>query len=112
MNSGFTTFEIQKLTHGLILWLNQPQKRNAISSKMVDELNTFFTQVSDETHFVVVAGRGECFAAGADLKEMATVSEETAREISGKLHRLHHNMGNCNALIVAAVHGYAIGGGF
>lgn len=103
--------EIEQLQGGVLLWLNNPTKRNAISRAVIEELMQFFSKPSGAAHFVIVAGRGECFAAGADLKEMIDVSEEQAIEISRNLHHLLLLIGKYSVPVVAAVHGYAVGGG-
>lgn len=97
---------------GLILWLARPEKRNAITIEMIEELTDFFSQPAGDLNFVIMAGKGECFAAGADLTAMKDASEASALEISRDLHQLSAHIGAYNAPVVAAVHGYALGGGF
>jgi enoyl-CoA hydratase len=71
----------------------------------------FFSQELLPYTFVMLAGKGECFAAGADLAEISTVSESEAINISENLQLLFEQMGHCKTPVVAAVHGYAVGGG-
>jgi len=108
----YRTFDLEKRDGGTILWFNRPDTRNVISSGVIDELIDYFTQPAKDNQFAVLAGRGDCFVAGADLKEMVDVSELRALEISRSLHRLLKYIGDYQAPVVAAVHGYAIGGGF
>lgn len=110
--AGYRTLEIETRESGTILWFNRPEIRNIISTEVIQELTDFFTQPAGDNQFVIMAGQGECFAAGADLKEMVNVSEARALEISRYLHRLLQHIGKYQAPVVAAVHGYAIGGGF
>lgn len=110
--SVYRTFDLEKRKGGTIIWFNRPDTRNVISSKVIEELVDFFTKPASDNQFVVFAGRGDCFVAGADLKEMAEVSEIEALQISRSLHKLLSYIGAYQAPVVAAVHGYAIGGGF
>lgn len=108
----YRNIEIVPQHDGLLLWLNNPTKRNAISTKVIGELTHFFSQSFDNYQFIIIAGRGDCFAAGADLSEMVSVSESEAVQISRSLHQLLEQMGRVSIPVIAAVHGYAIGGGF
>lgn len=108
---NYQYIEVARQHDGIILWLNNPSKRNTISTTVIKELIHFFLQPSEDACFLVMAGRGECFAAGADLVEMVEVSESQALEISKTLHYLLTLMGQYSVPVIAAVHGYAIGGG-
>lgn len=108
----YKTISIEPIDQGVILWLNRPQLKNAISELVIDELMDYFNHTENSARFVLIAGKGDCFAAGADLKEMYHVSEEKAQEISNRLHQLLKKIGIYPAPVIAAVHGYAIGGGF
>lgn len=109
---NYKTILIEPVGKGEVLWLNRPQIKNAISELVIDELNDYFEKNPDDSHFTIIAGKGDCFAAGADLKEMYGASELKAIETSKKLHRLLKKIGTYPVPVVAAVHGYAIGGGF
>jgi enoyl-CoA hydratase/carnithine racemase len=108
----YKTISIEPIDEGAILWLNRPQIKNAISELVISELADYFTSNSSDLRFVVMAGKGDCFAAGADLKEMYSVTEEKAIEISTRLHELLKTIQAFPVPVVAAIHGYAIGGGF
>lgn len=109
---NYKTLYTEPAHSGIILWLNQPENHNAISTKMIDELIHFFTQPAKKTAFIIMAGKGDCFAAGADLKEMMKLSEHQALQTSHNLHKLITHIAHYQAPVIAAVHGYAIGGGF
>ena len=99
-----------------ILTLNRPNKLNAMSHALVRELIEGIDDAhSDETiTSIIINAEGRAFSAGADIKEAATRHGDSAEEA-----RLHFN--NSRAIyefgsrtdkpIIAAVHGYVLGGG-
>ncbi|PLX22897.1 MAG: hypothetical protein C0599_05280 [Salinivirgaceae bacterium] len=108
----YKTITIEPTERGVILWLNRPKIKNAISELVINELRDFFKNPSTNFRYIIIAGKGDCFAAGADLKEMYNVTEEKAYSISRYLHQLLKSIGQYPVPVVSAVHGYAIGGGF
>ena len=104
-----------------ILWvtLNRPERLNALSWKMVDELAALFAGLADdrETRVVVLRGAGRAFCAGLDLKEEAKGEEIQGRVEAGlrsqrRVSRLVVLMRRAPQPIIACVHGAATGGGF
>jgi len=96
--------------------LNRPSVVNALSFEMSDELVTVFERVrrSAEIKFVVLKGAGENFCAGDDLKEMSLGAWGNSNEY---FHRVRYYQSMAYALeeldkmTIAAVDGYAVGGG-
>ena len=92
--------------------LNRPEALNALNAMLMDEL----TQVLDETEAdasvrcVVITGSERAFAAGADIKEMASKSyAEVFTE--DFITRNWERVTRCRKPVIAAVAGYALGGG-
>ncbi len=92
--------------------MNRPEALNALNSKMVKELVTAFDALDadDSVRCVVLTGSDTVFCAGADVKEMATL---TAREISSADHlrAVWERAWKFQKPIIAALSGYALGGG-
>ncbi|WP_344424424.1 enoyl-CoA hydratase/isomerase family protein [Amycolatopsis minnesotensis] len=91
-----------------LIWLNRPERLNAVVPALVDDLLTALDAVRD-ARAVVLAGRGRAFCAGHDLKEPPAEGDSRAR-----LERLQDVTRKLRALpapVIAAVHGYAIGAG-
>lgn len=101
-------YTIQKIA---IVKINRPEAKNALNGEVRKQLAQIFSELSfnDEINAVVLTGGDEVFAAGADLKEMATA---TSTEML-----LRHTERYWNAIsqfpkpVIAAVNGYALGGG-
>ncbi|WP_048437833.1 enoyl-CoA hydratase-related protein [Caenimonas sp. SL110] len=94
-----------------LLRLNRPEARNALSMALRRELVRCIAQASDDAavRVVVIAGNERAFAAGADIKEMANAStvDMMARGVLG----LWRATASCTKPVIAAVRGYALGGG-
>lgn len=94
--------------------LNRPEALNAFSKQVVEEVLRALEDVkSDENvHVVVLTGAGErAFSAGADIKAMAGWTALKARELSLMGESLCLALENLEKPVVAAINGYALGGG-
>ena len=95
--------------------INRPQQRNALSLEALDCLrDTFVTLHSDgNMKCVILTGAGDrSFAAGGDLKELASFrTEEQAAQVSRTGRRALDAIRQCPAPVYAAINGHALGGG-
>lgn len=94
-----------------LVWLNRPERLNAVAPELVDDLLAALGEVAadEEVRAVVLAGRGRAFCAGHDLKAPEPEGDSRVR-----LERLQDVTRRLRALpqpVLAAVHGYAIGAG-
>jgi crotonobetainyl-CoA hydratase len=109
---------VEKKDHLTIIRLNRPEVLNAINAHVSFELENAFDDFEDDPNawVAIVTGVGErAFSAGADLKWAASASEEEKREAYSKLkYQASGLTGNYRITkpIIAAVNGYAFGGGF
>lgn len=110
----FLTLEIE---NGIAtVTLNRPDKRNALSSAVVRELHTTFSQLKSEQscRVVVLQGNGKAFCAGADLdylRELQTFSLLENLDDSTLLQETLHLIYSFPKPTIAKVHGAAIAGG-
>lgn len=97
---------------GTIL-LNRPEALNALNSKVLDELNAVLDQVDQNViRCLIISGSGEkAFAAGADIGEMYHLNEEEGKAFSKKGNDLFRRIETFPLPVIAAVNGYALGGG-
>jgi enoyl-CoA hydratase len=94
--------------------VNRPQKLNALTQKAVLELADCFEQVGDaaEVRGVILTGAGEkAFVAGADINELAALTPVEARETALRGQALMNRIEDLGKPVVAAVNGFALGGG-
>ncbi|MBD0156162.1 enoyl-CoA hydratase/isomerase family protein, partial [Acinetobacter baumannii] len=101
-------FSIQKIA---VVKINRPEAKNALNGEVRKQLAQVFTELSfnDEINAVVLTGGEEVFAAGADLKEMATAT--STEMLLRHTERYWNAIAQCPKPVIAAVNGYALGGG-
>ena len=107
--------EIEKIQNGAVVWLNRPDKRNALNKEMVIQLIDAVEalEADEKVRYVALRGRGDVFSAGADINWMRESSGNgkkdnysDAKLLATFFHKIYH----CAKPTVAIVHGSAIGG--
>lgn len=98
------------------IWLNRPEKRNALDRTLVEELREAFDALAadDAVRSIVLGGRGPAFCAGADLaylREISGYSVADNMEDSAALARTLRTIYEAPKPTIARVHGPAIAGG-
>jgi len=98
--------------HVCTITLNRPDKRNALTTAMIDSLQDAVEAVAgrDDVRVVVVRGEGAAFCAGLDLRELAAQREAGAVETHTLEHALE-TLESCPQPTIAAVQGDAVAGG-
>src|SRR5262245_47926950 len=97
-----------------ILTLNRPAKLNAMNGELVDTLigAVRAADLDDGVAVVILTGAGRAFSAGADISRMP--EPPSPRQVIARARRmgaLFRALSDCAKPVVAAVHGYALGGG-
>jgi len=98
----------------LTLTVNRPRELNALNAATMTELDAVFGDVeSDDTiGGVIVTGAGDkAFVAGADIKELARETATSGRESSVRGQGVMRRIELCGKPVVAAINGFALGGG-
>lgn len=111
---SYQTLQIEPKDSILLIQLNRPDALNALNNLMFDELNAFFS--SDHKAYqmrsVIITGSGEkAFAAGADIKELHALNGQQAEQLSSKGQRIFRLIEEFHVPVIAAVNGFALGGG-
>ena len=99
----------------VVLTFNRPDKLNAISSTMLGQLESRLEQADRDAavRAVVLTGAGDrAFVAGADIGEYAGQAEEEFRAYQRRSRSVFSRLAAFGKPVIAAVNGYALGGGF
>lgn len=94
--------------------INRPDKLNALNKTVMDELNTVVDEIynNPEIKSAIITGAGpKSFVAGADIGEFAGLSKEQGMALAKKGQDIFFKIENSPKPIVAAVNGFALGGG-
>jgi enoyl-CoA hydratase len=94
--------------------INRPDKLNALNTQTVMEMHRAFLEFkeNDEINAIILTGSGEkAFIAGADISELAGLDSTSGREYVLKGQELTRLIDNCSKPVIAAVNGFALGGG-
>ncbi len=93
--------------------INRPEAMNSLNNEVLDELFTAFYQVSkdDDVRAVILTGEGKAFVAGADIAAMHEMSALEGREMMKRGHNVMNFIESIEKPVIAAVNGFALGGG-
>ena len=98
-----------------IITINRPQSLNALNAKTIMELSNALDEISKDTNcrVAIITGSGEkSFVAGADIKEFSDFGTSAAEELARNGQNILFNkIENLNKPVIAAVNGFALGGG-
>lgn len=98
----------------LVCTISRPEALNALNSRFFDEFNAMLDaleSLGNESRALVITGEGKAFVAGADIAEMQHMDEAAARAFSLKGQKTFSRLVNLPIPVIAAVNGYALGGG-
>lgn len=96
-----------------VIRLNRPAGRNPLSVSTLESLYEIFSALLERsgTDKIVFTGAGDVFASGANIREVAALTPQTALEFALRGQRLMQKIADAPVLTVAAVNGYCMGGG-
>ena len=101
--------------HVRVLTINRPEKLNALNRQTIEDLSKAFKSAESDSNVrcIVVTGAGEkAFVAGAGISEFASFSVEEGQELARKGQEILFDLvENLNTPVIAAVNGFALGGG-
>lgn len=100
--------------HALIVTVNRPDKLNALNFQTLKELKHFFenVRIGQGASGVILTGAGnKAFVAGADINEFVQLTTQNGRGVAEEGQEIMFLIENCPLPVIAAVNGYALGGG-
>lgn len=97
-----------------VITINRPKSLNALNTETLEELNKLLAEVRDNKAIkvLILTGAGEkAFVAGADISEMVNATAEEGRAMALLAYETFCILENMSQVTIAAVNGYALGGG-
>jgi len=109
----YKTLKLSSFGQVGLITINRPEALNALNSQFFSELMDYLDYVvaDDPFQVLVITGEGKAFAAGADIAEMVNLDPSGARRFSEKGQQILLMLENLPIPVIAAVNGYALGGG-
>lgn len=111
---SYQTINTRQEGTAFIIELNRPNRRNAISEQMMDEIIAVFQEVESrkDVAAIILTGGDKYFSAGADLNEAFKVSTaQQGRRYFSHWHRLNDTLEQSSKPVIAAVEGFCMTGG-
>ncbi|MET0752817.1 MAG: enoyl-CoA hydratase/isomerase family protein [Pyrinomonadaceae bacterium] len=103
---------IENSAGNLIIRFNRPETRSPLSVSVLENLHAILDEAEQNQNIetIVFTGAGDVFASGADLREIALVTKETAREFALRGQSLMTKIAGSEKLTIAAINGFCFGG--
>lgn len=107
-------FLLERSENVLLVQLNRPEKKNAINRSMTLELHSIINwlEQTSDIQAVIFQGAGQVFSAGDDISELQPDDPERMSELSLLRGATYLQLANLKQVTIAAVDGFALGGGF
>lgn len=106
--------QVENNDHICQITLNRPDKHNCLNMDMLKELKNLFLKIENDekTRAVILTGAGEkSFCSGGDLKEFNALNKQGYYNWIRQGHELFDHIEKCCKPVIAAINGYALGGG-
>lgn len=97
---------VENIANSVVIRFNRPEIRSPLSVFVLEELHEILDRLTDQK--IIFTGKDDVFASGADLREIAQVTHETAKEFAIRGQNLMRKIEQTNA--VAAINGFCFGG--
>lgn len=109
----FDTILFEKEGPVAIVTINRPKAMNALNSHVIEELSALMGILENDhnVQVVIFTGSGKAFVAGADIAEMQPLHPGEARDLAIRGSRMMERIEFLEQVTIAAVNGYALGGG-
>jgi methylglutaconyl-CoA hydratase len=111
----FETLLLDTTEHLSTITLNRPEKRNAITTQMIADLQSALDAIEKtDTRVVIITGTGKAFCAGIDLELLQAIAQQTPAENqddSRRIAKMFRKIWSYSRPLIAAVNGHALAGG-
>lgn len=112
---AYTFLNIEDQLPYCLVTINRPEALNALNKQVISELRRFFADElpgREDIRGIIITGAGnKSFVAGADIKEFTGLDQEKGKELAREGQDVFFLIERCNRPVVAAINGFALGGG-
>lgn len=112
---GYENILLDKQNKISVITINRPESLNALNAQTISELSSVLEELNTDAdcRVIILTGSGEkSFVAGADIKEFSDFGQEKAEELARNgQNSLFNKIENMTKPVIAAVNGFALGGG-
>ena len=114
MKSTYKNITVNIKNKIAVLSFNRPDQLNAMNREMMDEIIGAIEEINanNEVHVAIIRGEGRAFMAGADIKEYGSQTSEQFKAFQDRGVKLYETIENAPIPWIAAVNGFALGGGY
>ena len=110
------TYEILKIDKSeniALVTISRPEAMNALNTRFFEEMDQAVAEFKTDTDLraIIITGEGKAFVAGADIAEMANKTAEEGSLFSAKGQKTFSSFSTLGVPVIAAVNGFALGGG-
>lgn len=113
MMQELENMKVELKDHILLVTMNRPKALNALNNQTLDELNavTDMAAKNSEVYGIIITGEGRGFVAGADIVQMQPYKSEEGRSYAEYAQETFNKIEALEKPVIAAVNGFALGGG-
>jgi 3-hydroxypropionyl-coenzyme A dehydratase len=113
--SALNYIQLERPADGICtITINRPEVLNAINVDVISELSSAIDTIAEDDNIrvVIITGKGErSFCAGADIRYVVNISAIEAERYGSSVHAMLNKIENLEKPVIAAINGYALGGG-
>ena len=109
----YKTVKYEVNGHIAKITINRPEALNALNSEVLDELDILVEEIKKDKDLrcLIITGEGRSFVAGADIKEMSTLTPIEGKEFGAKGLSVFRKIESLPIPVIAQINGFALGGG-
>lgn len=109
----YNTIKYEVKEHVATVTISRPEALNALNSQVLEELYQVFTEIEkcEDVRVAILTGEGRSFVAGADIGQMSTLSPLEGKRFAQFGHMVMNKIESIEKPVIAAVNGFALGGG-
>ncbi|MCA1624622.1 MAG: enoyl-CoA hydratase/isomerase family protein [Acidobacteria bacterium] len=101
---------VENFNNTIVIRFNRPQERNPLSIAVLEKIESILENINPNVEAMIFTGTNDVFASGADLREIAKVTKDTAKEFALRGQNLMNKIAAMEQTTIAAINGYCFGG--